>query len=78
MFVVDWKFDGYLCQGDADTGAMWECPLLTRLKPYQSKEKPHGNPVVEANGNSQPVDIERKLADLSISEQDLSNDADER
>lgn len=76
--LSDWKFDGYLCQGDADTGAMWECPLLTRLKPYQSKEKPRGNPATEANGNSEPVDIERKLADLSISEQDSSNEADER
>lgn len=76
--LSDWKFDGYLCQGDADTGAMWECPLLTRLKPYRSKETSRGNPATEANGNSQPVAIERQLADLSISDQDSSSETDER
>lgn len=40
---ADWQLSGLLCLGDADTGAMWECPLLTKLKPY--KERPPQGPV---------------------------------
>eukprot|EP00803_Ostreobium_quekettii_P007372 evm.model.scf_89.9 EVM.evm.TU.scf_89.9 scf_89:38243-42484(-) len=32
---ADWQFKGLLCLGDADTGAMWECPLLVKLDPYK-------------------------------------------
>ncbi|GMH35060.1 hypothetical protein BSKO_02928 [Bryopsis sp. KO-2023] len=31
----EWVLNGCLCTGDADTGAMWECPLLLKLKPLQ-------------------------------------------
>lgn len=40
---ADWQLAGLLCLGDADTGAMWECPLLTKLKPYI--ERPAQGPV---------------------------------
>eukprot|EP00210_Caulerpa_lentillifera_P005074 g4847.t1 len=30
-----WKFAGHLCTGDADTGAVWECPILVKLKLHQ-------------------------------------------
>lgn len=33
--VTEWQFKGLLCLGDADTGAMWECPLLIKLDPYK-------------------------------------------
>eukprot|EP00803_Ostreobium_quekettii_P007954 evm.model.scf_929.2 EVM.evm.TU.scf_929.2 scf_929:6204-10003(+) len=31
----EWQFKGLLCLGDADTGAMWECPLLIKLDPHK-------------------------------------------
>jgi len=28
-----WRYDGMLCLGDGTTGAVWECPLVARLRP---------------------------------------------
>ncbi len=28
-----WRYDGLLCCGDGDTGAVWECPLVAQLRP---------------------------------------------
>jgi len=73
-----WKFDGYLCKGDADTGAMWECPLLLRLKPYQAKGTAKLSPVTEGNGGSEPVDISMKMGEISLMSPESSNEVDER
>lgn len=29
-----WKYEGLLCLGSLEHGAMWECPLLLELKPH--------------------------------------------
>lgn len=28
-----WRYDGLLCSGDGETGAVWECPLIAELSP---------------------------------------------
>lgn len=35
-----WYFDGFLCSGNGDTGAMWECPLLAKLPFKDSVSSP--------------------------------------
>ncbi|KAI8462969.1 MAG: glycosyl hydrolase [Monoraphidium minutum] len=30
---ASWRYDGLLCSGDGETGAVWECPLIAELEP---------------------------------------------
>ena len=63
----DWKFVGHLCTGDADTGAMWECPLLSKLQSHRPKPGARTNKrPSSSNGESEPVSIDSQLQQLSL------------
>ena len=58
--LAGWRYEGTLCEADTpDTGAMWECPLLSRLDP-----PPPDWPAVRA-GTALPVTV-RHHTDVRI------------
>ncbi|KAF6258531.1 hypothetical protein COO60DRAFT_1107801 [Scenedesmus sp. NREL 46B-D3] len=40
---ASWRYDGLLCVGDGDTGAVWECPLIAQLNPLPAGALPLGS-----------------------------------
>ncbi|WIA41557.1 hypothetical protein OEZ86_008923 [Tetradesmus obliquus] len=41
--AASWRYDGLLCVGDGDTGAVWECPLIVQLNPLPAGALPLGS-----------------------------------
>lgn len=38
-----WRYDGLLCVGEGDTGAVWECPLIAQLSPLPLNDEVLGS-----------------------------------
>lgn len=72
--LSDWRFDGYLCHGDADRGAMWECPLLIRLDAY----RPTHLTTSERSGSSLPMRIALRNDEHDMEVPEPIDDLDER
>ena len=77
--MTDWQFKVLLCLGDADTGAMWECPLLVKLDPYNEPSAHaamHALGVQKSYSGAQPLTTEadRKLGlDEGMTTQEMAN-----